>query len=135
MKFVILAMAVLATASGLAPATAAGSRKQITDREMLSLDPLTRIEQRCNARAMGEVGREHAGMKPDELVAYAYDDPKIEGTTISATGAAVRSKGTWYHLSYVCTLTPNGLDVVSFRHSLGAAVPRSDWDDHYLVGP
>lgn len=135
MRFAILAVTALATVSCVASPAAAAGRKQMSDRQMLALDPLTRIEQRCNAQAMVVVGREHAGMRPDELVAYAYEDPKIEGTTIAATGAAVRSKGTWFHLSYVCTLTANGLDVVSFRHSLGAAVPRSDWSAHYLVGP
>ncbi len=128
----LLLSALLASA---APADASGARNAAHDREMLRLDPTTRIEQRCDARAMGEVSRHHPGMKPDELVTYAYADPEIRDQSISAPGAAVRSKGTWYHLAFRCTTSADGLDVLSFEHRLGTAIPRSDWDGHYLVAP
>jgi hypothetical protein len=48
--------------------------------QMLKLSPETRIEQRCDARAMGAVQREHKGFKPDEFVAYAFTDPILRGS-------------------------------------------------------
>jgi len=102
--------------------------------QMMLLDPSERIEQRCNARAMGEVQRNVKGMKPDELVAYAYRDPVIKGWKIKAPGAAIRSGNTWYHLSYECETEHDGLDVKSFTYKLGAAIPTSEWGGHYLVG-
>ncbi|QIB36098.1 DUF930 domain-containing protein [Ancylobacter pratisalsi] len=102
---------------------------------MMMIEPSERIEQRCNARAMGDVGRDNRGMKPDELVAYAYGDTVIKGARIKAPGAAIRSGRTWYHLSYDCVTEHDGLDVKSFSFKLGAAIPTSEWSKHYLVAP
>lgn len=101
--------------------------------EMMMLTPETRLEQRCNARAMGEIGREHKGFKPDEFVAYAFGDTKIHGDQINAPGGAIRSRGQWYRVSYSCQTSPDGLEVKSFAYQLGDVVPRQDWDEHFLV--
>ena len=93
----------------------------------------TRVEQRCDAKAMGAVGREHKGFKPDEFVAYAFGDTDMRGTRIKAPGGAIRSGGKWYRLSYVCETSADGLEVKSFAYQLGSEVPRHEWDDHYLV--
>ena len=103
------------------------------DREMLELAPATRLEQRCNARAMGIVEREHKGFHPDEFVAYAFADPVISGERIAVTGGALRSRGVWYRLSYDCTTTADGLRVQAFAYTLGTPIPREEWADHYLV--
>lgn len=113
----------------------AGAAEAATRRDemILHLDPATRIEQRCNARAMGVIGREHHEMRPDELVAYAFADTKVGADNIVAPGAAVRSAGHWYRLSYRCRTTADGLDVRDFSYALGNEVPKSDWSAHYLV--
>jgi hypothetical protein len=129
MRKMAFAVATLASFVALSPIHAASSR---TD-QMLKLSPETRLEQRCDARAMGAVGREHKGYKPDEFVAYAFADPIIRGNQIKAPGGAVRSGGKWYKLSYVCETSADGLEVKSFGYQLGAEVPRSEWDEHYLV--
>jgi len=105
------------------------------DKAIEKLAPEARIEQRCNARAMGAISREHPDLAPDELVAYAFADPDTdtEKESIAAPGAAVRSKGHWYHLAYRCQTTADGLDVVAFSYDLGNVVPREDWSAHYLV--
>nr|WP_246549278.1 DUF930 domain-containing protein [Ancylobacter oerskovii] len=113
----------------------AGAQAKTTDEQMLMLDPAARVEQRCNSRGMGEIGREQKGMHPDELVAYAYANTKLSGQHLVAPGAAVRSGGTWYHLSYACETANDGMDIKSFSYKLGAAIPRSEWDAHYLVAP
>lgn len=111
------------------PCHAANSRIE----QMMKLSPETRVEQRCDARAMGAVQREHKGFKPDEFVAYAFADPVLRGTKISAPGGAVRSNGKWYRLSYTCETNSEGLEVTSFAYQLGAEVPRHEWDAHFLV--
>jgi hypothetical protein len=126
MNFVVLVLLAITTSSS---ADAASSR---TD-QMLKLSPETRLEQRCDAKAMGAVGREHKGYKPEEFVAYAFADPVIRGNQIMAPGGAVRSDGRWYRLSYVCETSPDGLDVKSFAYELGSEVPRGEWVEHYLV--
>lgn len=128
MKLTAIGLGLIAAAI-LSPASASSSR---TD-QMLKLDPSTRVEQRCDARAMGAVGREHKGYRPDELVAYAFADPVVRGSQIKASGGAIRSAGKWYKLSYICETSPDGLDIKSFSYKLGAEVPRSEWDTHFLV--
>ena len=129
MKPACFVLAVLATATAVIPAKA-----RTANDEMMMLDPAARIEQRCNARGMGLVGREHKGFHPDELVAYAYGNTVLHDNGIKAPGAAVRSGNTWYHLSYVCETANEGLDIKSFTYTLGAAIPNSEWEGHYLVG-
>ncbi|MGY8635473.1 DUF930 domain-containing protein [Bradyrhizobium sp. 14AA] len=103
------------------------------DEQMQTLSSETRIEQRCNARAMGVIGREHQGFRPDEFVAYAFADPVIRGHLITAEGAALRSRGTWYHVAYRCETNDDGLRIQSFSYTLGTSVPRQEWNSHYLV--
>lgn len=135
----VLAAAVLLCAPGAAAARGAhhgGARHSgdgARDAAMLRVDPATRVEQRCNARAMGEISREHAGMRPDELVAYAFADPGTAPAAITAPGGAVRSGGRWYHISYTCHTSADGMDVLDFSYVLGDEVPRDDWSDHGLV--
>ena len=128
MNMIACAVAV-ATVMSAGLAHAANSRIE----QMLKLSPETRIEQRCDARAMGAVQREHKGFKPDELVAYAFTDPILRGSKITALGGAIRSNGKWYRLFYTCETNVDGLDVVAFAYQLGAEVPRREWDAHYLV--
>jgi hypothetical protein len=101
--------------------------------QMLTLSPETRLEQRCNARAMGLVGREHKEFHPDEFVAYAFANPLIQGNSIKAPGAAVRSDGKWFHVSYACQTSEDGLSIESFTYSLGSSISRDIWAEHYLV--
>jgi Domain of Unknown Function (DUF930) len=124
-----LIVAVIAIFAGLPASYARTSNTQ----QMLTLSPETRLEQRCNARAMGIVGREHRDFHPDEFVAYAFADPLVHGNSIKAPGGAVRSRGKWFHVSYECQTTADGLDVESFSYSLGSVIPRDVWAEHFLV--
>jgi hypothetical protein len=121
-------------ALGPPPPMSSEQRKRI-DAEMLKLELGTRMEQRCNARAMGIVRREHWPMNPDEGVPSAFADADVDGVTVHAAGAAIRSGGNWYHIAYDCMTTGNGLDIVTFRYSLRAVIPKSEWSLHDLVAP
>ena len=127
-----LLSAAVALAGAVAFPAAGHAAKSVAE-QMLALDLDTRIEQRCNARAMGEISRANRAMRPDELVAYAFKDSELKGDVVHAPGAAVRSGNAWYRLSYVCRTTPDGLEVLSLSFKLGDEVPRSEWEDHQLV--
>jgi hypothetical protein len=128
LKSIVLGASAMATfATGVAQA--ASSHAQ----QMLSLTPETRIEQRCNARAMGIVSREHKDFRADEFVAYAFADTVLKGDTIKAPGGALRSRGNWYRVSYSCQTSPDGLEIKAFSYLLGPVVARADWAAHFLV--
>jgi Domain of Unknown Function (DUF930) len=116
---------------GFSPGAALAAQAQ--DQQMLKLDPETRLEQRCNARAMGAVNRDHRNFRSDELVAYAFGDTVVRGNSIQAPGGAIRNGNSWYRLSYVCQTSSDGVDVRSFSYQLGEQIPRRDWDQHFLV--
>ncbi|HEY0330007.1 MAG TPA: DUF930 domain-containing protein [Rhodopseudomonas sp.] len=107
--------------------------RQSQDQQMMKLSPETRLEQRCNAKAMGTVNRDHKNFKTDEFVAYAFADTVIQGELVKAPGGAIRNGNVWYHLAYTCQTSDQGLAVKSFSYQLGEAVPRSDWEKHFLV--
>lgn len=111
----------------------ASDRSKDRERQLLKLEPSTRIEQRCNGRATGITRREHRLHAPDEVVAYAFADDSIKGAVVDAPGAAIRDGGAWYRLSYHCRATEDGLGIVSFDYTLGAKIPRKDWAAHQLV--
>jgi hypothetical protein len=110
---------------------AAGAKTIV--QQLTALDPETRMEQRCNGRVSGIIRREHKEFNPDEVVAYAFADSTVNGSEVVAPGAAFRSHGNWYRVSYHCRATPDGLGIQSFDYRLGPKVPRQDWDKHYLV--
>lgn len=97
------------------------------------LDPQTRLEQRCDLEAMERIHKDPVKMVPDELVAYAFAEPKIKGDKIRSGGAAFRSKGEWYHLSYSCSTSPDHMTVLTFQYAIGQMVPHDEWSHHYLV--
>lgn len=74
-------------------------------------------------------------MNPDEGSVGAFAEPEVNGAAMRAPGAAIRSRGNWYRIAYECMTTDDGLDIKSFRYSLGDAVPKSDWKAHFLVAP
>ncbi|CAO4132541.1 DUF930 domain-containing protein [Methylorubrum extorquens] len=126
-----LALALTFTLVSAGSPVVAGQSPSARDRLMLKLELGTRIEQRCDARAGGEVSRHHPGFEPDKVIAYALSDPQEHGTEVVATGAVVRSKGRWFRLSFRCETTPDGLGIVAFEHTLGAEIPGWDMSKLY----
>ncbi len=116
-------------------AQASSAAKKRLDAELLRLDLSTRIEQRCNKHAMDAVRREHRPMDPDEGVVAAFGEPEEDGSRLHADGAAIRSRGDWYHLGFDCVTSADGLDIKAFRYFLGPPVPRTEWREHNLVTP
>lgn len=124
-----MALAALTLASTAAPAHAIDARVR---NELQKLTPDERLEQRCDIEAMDQIGAAKNGYRPDKVIAYAFGDPKLSGTTLKTKGAVFRSKGEWYRLSYRCEASADRLAVKAFRYTIGGRVPHADWAAHYL---
>ena len=100
--------------------------------QLQKLTPEERLEQRCDIEAMDQISKAKGGFRPDKVIAYAFGDPKLNGTTFKTKGAVFRSRGEWYRLSYKCEASPDRLEVNAFKYSIGKVVPHEDWEEHYL---
>lgn len=125
----LLALCTLALAPlALSPAFAIDARIRS---QLEKLTPEERLEQRCDIEAMDKIDGKD-GFRPDKVIAYAFGDPKLEGTTLKTRGAVFRSKGEWYRLSYKCEASADRLEVKTFNYKIGDMVPHEDWAAHYL---
>lgn len=113
-------------------ATSAHALDRNIVRQLQALDPEERLEQRCDIEAMKRIREEQDGFRPDKVIAYTFSDPVIVENSMEAPGAAVRSRGEWYRLEFRCETGPKKLTIREFDYSLGAMVPREDWQRHYL---
>ena len=100
--------------------------------QLEKLTPEERLEQRCDMEAMDRIGGAKGGFRPDKVIAYAFGDPKLDGTTLKTRGAVFRSQGEWYRLSYKCETSADRLDINAFKYKIGSQVPHEDWAAHYL---
>jgi len=89
------------------------------------LDPSLRLEQICDLEAMNQLS--HRGFDADRAKSNVSVSPIHNGDILIANGAAFRSRGNWYHLSFVCVGTSDHLHVKSFRYTIGRMIPQSKW--------
>jgi hypothetical protein len=130
MALFALALGVLALAPlGATDALAIDARIRS---QLQKLTPEERLEQRCDIEAMEKISDGKGGFRPDKVIAYAFGDPKLDGTTLKTKGAVFRSRGEWYRLSYKCEASADRLNVNAFKYKIGEIVPREDWEAHYL---
>ncbi len=84
--------AVVLLGMAVTSAAAADKRAARFTEGLKKLDPETRLEQVCDYEAMRRIGREAKEYKPDRSQANAVSEPKHDGSTLIAKGAAFRSK-------------------------------------------
>jgi hypothetical protein len=96
------------------------------------LDPAMRLEQVCDMAAMDRIGREDKRFHPDRAKSNVIVPPQHLGDLLKAAGAAFRSNGRWYALSFVCDASPDHFKVTSFDYRIGDLIPNSKWDDYGL---
>lgn len=116
----------------LSEAALADPRSRDAKRQLSALGPAERIEQLCGLEAMAQVGAWSAKLRPDRVVAYAMAAPKVDGTILSADGAALHSGRHWYQLKFKCHFTPDRLKVVAFEFVVGETIPRETWEEYSL---
>ena len=96
------------------------------------LDPGARLEQRCDMEAMARIGHDKKGYSPERVVAGATSDATAQGDSLEGKGAAVRSKGKWFRLSFVCKTSAGHMSVLSFDYQIGDAIPKESWEQFNL---
>lgn len=101
-------------------------------RSLLRLTPTERLVQICDYAAMQRIHKDHRQYRPDRAVADAMTQTRIEKNTITAKGAAFRSHGKWYAISYTCTATHDNMQVRSFKYKIGSEIPESKWASYGL---
>jgi hypothetical protein len=97
------------------------------EKSLQTLAPSERLEQLCDYTAMTRIRKDEKNYRPDRAVTNAIAPANVSGDTIKATGAAFRSRGKWYALTYACTATPDHLSVVSFAYTIGPEIPETKW--------
>ncbi len=97
-----------------------------------ALDPSERLEQRCDIEAMARIDKDKTGYHPDRVVAGATADATVDGDTLTSNGAAFRSKGKWYGLTFTCKGSADHLDVTAFDYTIGDAIPEAQWEQDGL---
>ena len=117
--------------TGLASIAAALSDKTL-NRQLLKLDPATRLEQTCDTEIMLKINRDDNKLSVDKVIAYSFGDPVIGEDFIKAPGAVFRSRGAWYRLSYTCRTGPKHLHARMLEYDIGERIPRTQWPGHYL---
>jgi hypothetical protein len=97
------------------------------DRSLQMLAPAERLEQLCDFTAMARIRKDSGEFRPDRAVANATAEPFINDDTIEAKGAAFRSRGKWYALTFACTASSDHMTVVTFDYTVGAEIPEAKW--------
>jgi len=92
------------------------------------LDPDTRLEQICDIEAMARI-KSIGHFAPDRAKSDVSLHPEHLGETLRAKGAAFRSNGHWYSLSFECQATPDHMKVISFTFEIGPIINPSRWAD------
>jgi hypothetical protein len=135
LRLAVLLGTTLATFAVAAPAHRAQPASAVDARALASLkelDPVARLEQRCDMEAMARIDRDKKGYAPERVVAAATADSKVQGDSLIGEGAAVRSKGKWYRLSFVCKTSADHMQVQSFDYKIGDQIPKESWAQYNL---
>ena len=81
---------------------------------------------------MERITRETPRFRPDRAKSYVTSAPNHLGDTLQARGAAFRSRGEWYGLSFVCKASSDHLKVLAFDYQVGKLIPEFDWPTYGL---
>lgn len=102
------------------------------ERSLRMLEPTARLEQICDYTALSNIRKEFKQYRPDRAVASAGTEPHIKGHSMVAKGAAFRSQGKWYAMSYSCVADPEHMKVLKFKYTVGEEIPASNWAAYNL---
>ncbi|HWK93940.1 MAG TPA: DUF930 domain-containing protein [Pseudolabrys sp.] len=102
------------------------------ERTLKLLMPTDRMAQLCDATAMSRIRKDMGKFRPDRAVANATIDIVIAGNSLEAKGAAFRSHGKWYALTYSCLTNDDHLKVLSFDYKIGEEIPQEKWAGYGL---
>lgn len=92
-----------------------------------------RVVQLCNIEALEQIRAVAPQFAPDTMVAYAMQDMDVRGKTLIADGGAFRSRRNWFAIAFSCTVALDLTHVEAFQYTLGAPIPRDQWEAHFLT--
>lgn len=92
-----------------------------------------RVVQLCNIEALEQIRVAAPQYVPDTMVAYAMADMDVRGPTLTADGGAFRSRRNWFAIAFSCTVALDFSHVEAFEFTLGAPIPRDQWEAHFLT--
>ncbi|MVA73331.1 DUF930 domain-containing protein [Agrobacterium vitis] len=92
-----------------------------------TLPPERRIVQICSIEMLEQIRRAVPGAVPDVIAGSPTTRQTVTARLMDVSGAAFRSRGQWYDIGYHCETDAKTLVITSFSYSLGAAVPKSQW--------
>nr|WP_246349547.1 DUF930 domain-containing protein [Devosia subaequoris] len=131
--------AVVAGEGGMVAATeffAADILNDPSHREVQQNFPLLasreQVIQLCNIEALEQLRDHGVADNPDALVGYAFDGIAVAGLSLEANGGAFRAAGRWHRIRYHCEVAPDIRSVSQFSYAVGALVPESQWEAHFL---
>jgi hypothetical protein len=117
----------LAIGAALLIAASAASAESRIERALKMVAPSERLEQLCDYAAMTQIRKDGRHFRPDRAVTSATADAHSHKDTIMAKGAAFRSRGKWYALSFVCEATPDHMTLLKFHYTIGEEIPEIKW--------
>ena len=117
----------------LSTAILASPKSRRAREKLARVEVSTRLEQICGIEAMAQIADMNWGFQPIAVVAYAMEDVRREGEALVAPGAAFLSAHHWYRLRFRCGISPATQRVTAFDFSVGAEIPRRDWESHGLT--
>lgn len=92
----------------------------------------TRLEEVCDTEVMLQINREHSEFLVDKVIAYTFRSTVQKNDRLIADGAAFRSRGKWFRLSYRCQTGPRHLDITELHYQVGDEIERKLWRRFYL---
>lgn len=117
----------------LSTAILASPKSRRAREKLARVEVSTRLEQICGIEAMAQIADMKWGFQPIAVVAYAMEDVRSEGEALVAPGAAFLSAHHWYRLRFRCGISRATQRVTAFEYSVGAEIPRRDWESHGLT--
>jgi hypothetical protein len=123
---------VLAASLSAAVLPAAAAQSGRMDAMLRRLEPETRFEQVCDIALMARIQADSSPYRPDRVVGGALEPPHHDGDVLTGRGAALRSGGQWYRLSFECRTTPDHMRVLDLTYRIGDAIPEESWGDYGL---
>ncbi|MDQ0454565.1 DUF930 domain-containing protein [Rhizobium paknamense] len=123
-------------APALKPAKRVYSKDMLSDphvREALGkLPPQRRIVQICSIEMLEQIRRSVPGSFPDVITGSPGTQEKISARLMDVQGAAYRSQGRWFDISYRCETDEKTSTITAFSFQIGAEIPRSAWQARRL---
>ncbi len=102
------------------------------ENSLKKLAPEERAHQACVIKGMATLRRDKRLPRADRVKTAVSGAAVFDGTVVTANGGAVRAKGRWFALKFVCKVTADQMKATSFDYELGSEIPETKWESYGL---